>query len=64
MKETAETEYLLHILEKSEYLEINMAASMLNDSLEIIRHNKQIRPGYRTKFRPANKTLTNIIIWY
>ena len=37
MKETAETEYWLYILEKSEYLESNMAASILNDCLEIKR---------------------------
>ena len=37
LKETAETEYWLHILEKSEYLEHNLAASVLNDCLEIKR---------------------------
>ena len=37
LKETAETEYWLHILEKSECLDVNMAASMLNDCLEIKR---------------------------
>ncbi len=37
LKETAETEYWLHILEKSDYLDNNMASSMLNDCLEIKR---------------------------
>ena len=37
LKETAETEYWLHILEKSDYLDENMASSMLNDCLEIKR---------------------------
>ena len=37
LKETAETEYWLHILEKSEYLDAPMAASMLRDCLEIKR---------------------------
>lgn len=37
LKETAETEYWLHILEKSDYLDENMAASILNDCLEIKR---------------------------
>ena len=37
LKETAETEYWLHILEKSEYLETSMADSLLNDCLEIKR---------------------------
>ncbi len=37
LKETAETEYWLHVLEKSEYLDRNMATSMLNDCLEIKR---------------------------
>ena len=37
LKETAETEYWLHILEKSDYLDQNMASSMLNDCLEIKR---------------------------
>ena len=37
LKETAETEYWLHILQKSEYLDDSMAASMLNDCLEIKR---------------------------
>ena len=37
LKESAETEYWLHILEKSDYLEANMASSMLNDCLEIKR---------------------------
>ena len=35
MKETAETEYWLHILEKSDYLDEDMASSLLNDCLEI-----------------------------
>lgn len=37
LKETAETEYWLHILEKSDYLDGNMASSLLNDCLEIKR---------------------------
>lgn len=37
LKETAETEYWLHILKKSNYLDEDMAASMLNDCLEIKR---------------------------
>ena len=37
LKETAETEYWLHILEKSEYLDDKMASSLLNDCLEIKR---------------------------
>ena len=37
LKGTAETEYWLHILEKSDYLEDNIAVSMLNDCLEIKR---------------------------
>ena len=37
LKETAETEYWLHILEKSEYLDHAMASSMLIDCLEIKR---------------------------
>ena len=37
LKETAETEYWLHILEKSDLLETNMAESILNDCLEIKR---------------------------
>lgn len=37
LKETAETEYWLHILKKSDYLDEDMAASMLNDCLEIKR---------------------------
>ena len=37
LKETAETEYWLHILKKSDYLDENMAASMINDCLEIKR---------------------------
>lgn len=37
LKETAETEYWLHILEKSDYLNHKMASSMLNDCLEIKR---------------------------
>ncbi len=35
--ETAETEYWLHILQKSDYLDDNMASSLLNDCLEIKR---------------------------
>lgn len=35
LKETAETEYWLHILQKSEYLDSNMASSLLDDCLEI-----------------------------
>ena len=37
LKETAETEYWLHILKKSDYLDEDIAASMLNDCLEIKR---------------------------
>ena len=37
LKETSETEYWLHILEKSDYLDENTASSMLNDCLEIKR---------------------------
>ena len=37
LKETAETEYWLHILEKSDYLDKKMASSMLGDCLEIKR---------------------------
>lgn len=37
LKETAETEYWLHVLEKSDYLEENMASSILDDCLEIKR---------------------------
>ncbi|MBQ6066803.1 MAG: four helix bundle protein [Clostridia bacterium] len=37
LKETAETEYWLHILEKSDYLDDKMASSLLNDCLEIKR---------------------------
>lgn len=37
LKETVETEYWLHVLEKSDYLEANMASSLLNDCLEIKR---------------------------
>ncbi|MBQ2061266.1 MAG: four helix bundle protein [Oscillospiraceae bacterium] len=37
LKETAETEYWLHLLEKSDYLDENMASSVLNDCLEIKR---------------------------
>ena len=37
LKETAETEYWLHILEKSDYLDEKMASSMLNDCLVIKR---------------------------
>ncbi len=37
LKETAETEYWLRLLEKSEYLDQRMAASLLYDCLEIKR---------------------------
>ena len=37
LKETAETEYCLHILQKSDYLDDTMASSMLRDCLEIKR---------------------------
>ena len=37
LKETAETEYWLHILKKSDYLDDAMATSMLNDCVEIKR---------------------------
>jgi four helix bundle protein len=37
LKETAETEYWLRLLVKSEYLEEQQAASLLNDCLEIKR---------------------------
>ena len=37
LKETAETEYWLHILQKSDYLDGAMADSMLKDCLEIKR---------------------------
>ena len=37
LKETAETEYWLHILKKSDYLDETMATSMLNDCIEIKR---------------------------
>ncbi len=37
LKETAETEYWLHILQKSDYLDDNMASSMLSDCLDIKR---------------------------
>ena len=37
LKETAETEYWLHILEKSDYIDKNMSSSMLNDCVEIKR---------------------------
>jgi len=37
LKETAETEYWLHVLEKSDYLDQKMSLSMLNDCLEIKR---------------------------
>lgn len=37
LKETAETEYWLHILQKSDYLDDTMAGSMLRDCLEIKR---------------------------
>lgn len=37
LKETAETEYWLRLLEKSEYLEHGMSDSLLRDCLEIKR---------------------------
>lgn len=37
LKETAETEYWLHILEKSDYLVENIVSPLLNDCLEIKR---------------------------
>ena len=37
LKETAETEYWLHLLQKSDYLDDNLSASLLNDCLEIKR---------------------------
>ena len=37
LKETAETEYWLHLLEKSAYLEGSLASSLLKDCLEIKR---------------------------
>ena len=37
LKEAAETEYWLLILQKSDYLDENMASSLLNDCLEIKR---------------------------
>lgn len=37
LKEAAETEYWLHILNKSDYLDMNMTDSLLNDCLEIKR---------------------------
>ena len=37
LKETAETEFWLHILQKSDYLDDNMASSLLSDCLEIKR---------------------------
>ena len=37
LKEAAETEYWLHILEKSDYLDAKKASSILNDCLEIKR---------------------------
>ena len=37
LKETAETEYWLRVLEKSEYLDGDMASSMLADCLELKR---------------------------
>ena len=37
LKETAETEYWLHILQKSDYLDDTMASSTLRDCLEIKR---------------------------
>ncbi len=35
LKETAETEYWLHILKKSEYLDESMSSSLLDDCTEI-----------------------------
>ncbi len=35
LKETAETEYWLHILKKSDYLDESMSSSLLKDCLEI-----------------------------
>lgn len=37
LKETAETEYWLHVLRKSDYLDEHMAESLLNDCIEIKR---------------------------
>lgn len=37
LKESAETEYWLRVLQKSDYLDENMAFSMLSDCLEIKR---------------------------
>ena len=37
LKKTAETEYWLHILKKSDYLDEMMAVSMLSDCIEIKR---------------------------
>ena len=37
LKETAETEYWLHVLRKSDYLDDSMASSLINDCLEIKR---------------------------
>ena len=37
LKETAETEYWLHVLEKSDCFDANLASSVLNDCLEIKR---------------------------
>ena len=37
LKGTAETECWLHILEKTDYLDTNLATSVLNDCLEIKR---------------------------
>ena len=37
LKETVETEYWLHILKKSDYLDEGMASSLLKDCLEIKR---------------------------
>ncbi len=37
LKETAETEYWLHVLQKSDYLDNAMASSLLNDCLAIKR---------------------------
>ena len=37
LKETAETEYWLHVLHRSDYLDENMADSLLRDCIEIKR---------------------------
>ena len=37
LKETAETEYWLHVLHKSDYLDKSMADSLLSDCIEIKR---------------------------